>query len=290
MARNYYYLVAGLKEYSIDTDTKGFDAAEIRYEIMDGLHASDQRHLRDLYMFYDITNIIAALSGKNSFNSLGNFSAEELEQEMERPVLLPRYAADVILAYRNKVKEDKFNEIDETIDTDLPEEKNLWMRFYAACDRSENRFIRKWYGFDRELRNICAAYTARERGREIAPELIGTGDLIVSLARSSAVDFGLKNEIDYMDRLIQILDTKNMVEKERRLDLLRWEKADEFTEFDYFTVDKILAYCVKLNIIHRWMSLDKSIGAEMFRKLIAELSSKEILDKAEKEAENADTK
>ena len=35
-ATEYYCLVAGLKEYSLDADTKGFDAKAIVGEILDG--------------------------------------------------------------------------------------------------------------------------------------------------------------------------------------------------------------------------------------------------------------
>ena len=34
---NYYCLVAGLKEYSLDADTMGFDAKAIVGEILDGV-------------------------------------------------------------------------------------------------------------------------------------------------------------------------------------------------------------------------------------------------------------
>lgn len=288
MARNYYYLVAGLRDYSIDTDTKGFDAVEIRDEIAVELSASDREHLRELYMFYDITNIISVWNKKGNFNPLGNFSREELEQELEQPVNLPGYIADVILAYKNKIKEDKSVTIDETIDTDLSIERNLWMRYYRACARSKSEFIREWYAFDQELRNISAAYTARNMGREIEPELVCSGDLFTALTRNSATDFGLRSEVDYVDTLIQILETKDMVEKERKLDGLRWNVADEMTDFDYFNLDKILAYCVKINVIHRWMMLDKTIGSEMFRQLVKELTGKEIVNKAVDAVEGLD--
>ena len=45
-ATEYYCLVAGLKEYSLDADTKGFDAKAIVGEILDG--AVSYTHL-DVY-------------------------------------------------------------------------------------------------------------------------------------------------------------------------------------------------------------------------------------------------
>jgi hypothetical protein len=272
--KNYYYLVAGLREYAIDADTKGFDAVAVRDEIAGELSPADRQTLRDFYTFYDVVNLIALHSGKSRFDALGNFTREELEEELRRPERLPEHLAAVITAYNNKVKEDKSADVDESIDTEQPFEKTLWTRFYDACERSGNPFIRRWYAFDRQLRNVGAAYTARKIGRDIEPELVGAGDINTALTRNSAADFGLKAEIDYIDTLVAILENKNMVEKERALDLLKWNKADELTDFDYFNLNRILAYCVRIDIIHRWMSLDPRIGNEMFLRLVGELTTR----------------
>ena len=274
MAHNYYYLVAGLREYAIDADTKGFDAVALRKEIEAELRPADRETLREFYTFYDVANVIALWNGKALFSTLGNFTREALEEEIRLPDQLPANLAAVILAYKNKVKEDKFHDIDESIDTDLPFERTLWTRFYDGAERSENAFLRAWYAFDRRLRNVAAAWTARKTGRDIESELVGESDINTALARNSAADFGLKAEIDWIDSLVPILENKNTIEKERGFDLLRWNKADELTDFDYFNLNKILAYCAGINIIHRWMALDKQTGNEMFLRLIGELTAR----------------
>ena len=48
-ANEYYCLVAGLKEYSLDADTKGFDARAVVSEILEGVTAADAREVRLLY-------------------------------------------------------------------------------------------------------------------------------------------------------------------------------------------------------------------------------------------------
>lgn len=45
-ANEYYCLVAGLKVYSLDADTKGFDARAIVSEILEGVTAADAREVR----------------------------------------------------------------------------------------------------------------------------------------------------------------------------------------------------------------------------------------------------
>ena len=46
---NYYSLVAGLREYTLESDTKGFDAREIVDEILEALSSSDANAVRLLY-------------------------------------------------------------------------------------------------------------------------------------------------------------------------------------------------------------------------------------------------
>ena len=55
-ANQYYCLVASLREYTLDSDTKGFDAREIVGEILEGVKRNDAREVRLLYGYYDCEN------------------------------------------------------------------------------------------------------------------------------------------------------------------------------------------------------------------------------------------
>lgn len=47
-------------------------------------------------------------------------------------------------------------------------------------------------------------------------------------------------------------DEANLVEKEHKIDLIRWNEAAELATFDYFDVNAILSYLVRINIVARW--------------------------------------
>ena len=91
--KNYYCLVAGLREYALDSDTKGFNAREIIAEILEEVSSGDAEAVRLLYGYYDCENIIALRAGRSAYNPLGNIPAEELEQEMTSPQALPKAMA-----------------------------------------------------------------------------------------------------------------------------------------------------------------------------------------------------
>lgn len=274
-SRNYYSLVAGLREYALDADTKGFDAKGIVEEILDGVCASDASEVRLLYGYYDCENILALRAGRSAHNPLGNLSREELEQEFKAPSRLPQGIARVVKAYADPEGEEA-----EEVDTSRRFETTLFAAYYDACRRSRSRFLRAWSEFDRTLRNVMAALAARAASRPVEEVVVGGGDVAEQLQRSSAADFGLRGELPFIDSVIAAMtDEANLMEKERKIDLVRWEEASELATFDYFNINAILSYLVRINIVARWARLDAARGREMFNRLLAELDGKELINK-----------
>ena len=274
-SRNYYSLVAGLREYALDADTKGFDAKGIVEEILDGVCASDASEVRLLYGYYDCENILALRAGRSAHNPLGNLSREELEQELKAPSRLPQGSARGVKAYADPEGEEA-----EEVDTSRRFETTLFAAYYDACRRSRSRFLRAWSVFDRTLRNVMAALAARAASRPVEEVVVGGGDVAEQLQRSPAADFGLRGELPFIDSVIAAMnDEANLMEKERKIDLVRWEEASELATFDYFNINAILSYLVRINIVARWARLDAARGREMFNRLLAELDGKELINK-----------
>ena len=274
-SRNYYSLVAGLREYALDADTKGFDEKGIVEEILDGVCASDASEVRLLYGYYDCENILALRAGRSAHNPLGNLSREELEQELKAPSRLPQGIARVVKAYADPEGEEA-----EKVDTSRRFETTLFAAYYDACRRSRSRFLRAWSEFDRTLRNVMAALAARAASRPVEEVVVGGGDVAEQLQRSSAADFGLRGELPFIDSVIAAMnDEANLMEKERKIDLVRWEEASELATFDYFNINAILSYLVRISIVARWARLDAARGREMFNRLLAELDGKELINK-----------
>ena len=274
-ANNYYCLVAGLREYTLDSEKKGFDAREIVSDILAELSKSDAEAVRLLYGYYDCENIIAMRSGRAAFNALGNFSREELAEELEAPKRLPKGVAKVVRLYAAPDSEEA-----EGADFSLGFEKALWTAYYDECSHSKCSFLRAWSAFDCTLRNVSAAAVARAIDRPVEEVVIGEGYIVKQLRRSSAADFGLRGEVSYLDAVIAAVnDEENLVEKEHKIDLIRWEQALELTSFDYFNINAILSYLVRINIVARWAVLDAKRGRDMLERIMAELDGKDLINK-----------
>ena len=274
----YYYLVAGLREWTLDSDTKGFDAREIVDEILAEVSKDDRRAIGLLYAYYDCENIIACREQRGRHNPLGNLSREQVEQVLNEACysLLPSRLAKVVELYAEKEDEER----DEEVKLDANFEHALFEAYYEELAASKCRFLVAWGEFDRNLRNIAAALAAREAGRQISDVTVGGGDIVEQLSRSSAADFGLRGELPYVDAVITaVSDEQNIVEKERKIDAVRWAEADEIAVFDFFDVNYLLSYLVKVNIVARWSMLAPEVGREMLNRLIKELDAKEFVNK-----------
>ena len=176
---------------------------------------------------------------------------------------------DVVAEIRENLSEADCAEMDFLLKGFVPEE--LGADFYAAALRRKNRFLREYFRFDLNLRNAKVRYLNRELGRHIDTDVLtGRGsedeqDLDIDGYRFRGGEFEEEARVD------AVLGGKNLLERERGLDDIVWEKVDALTTFHYFDLAVILGYLAKLHIVDRWLSLDEESGRELFRKLVTEV-------------------
>lgn len=134
-------------------------------------------------------------------------------------------------------------------------EKTLGAEFYRKAAESKNRFIREYFDFDGRLRNMKVAYLAKRLDKQ--------GDAY--FVDMPEADFEERQQIK------DIFDNADFVQRERKIDELKWEKANDIARMDYFNMNAIFAFLVKAKTVQRWAELDKAKGEEMFRKLVNEV-------------------
>ena len=274
--KSYYALVAGLREYALDAETKGFDIEEILAEVLEVISDADAKRVNLLYAYYDCENLISRYNGSTTHNPLGRLSAAEVEEELHHPSRLIAPLAKVVSDYTSSDDE----EADEEVDTSKPFAQALLSAYYKACEASGSRLLKEWSRIDRTIRNIVAATVARQNDVAVASVVVGDDSVTAALSRSSAADFGLRTELPFVEQLVSIVtDEHNMLEKERKIDNIRWAEISELSTFDYFDINAIIAYLVKVNMVARWVALDAKAGREMFDRLVSELNAKDKINK-----------
>ena len=82
---------------------------------------------------------------------------------------------------------------------------------------------------------------------------------------------GLNDLLTYFEPMQRIVEIEELVEREKKVDLLKWKWLDEESFFNYFTVERIFVFLLQLEMIERWISLDKEKSSELFRQMIQSL-------------------
>ena len=108
---NYYCLVTGLPELSLEDGKLSYTVANFKTEIYPELSKSDKKLVDLFYLKYDNQNLLALLTDKEAVvnTSLGNFSADELlgviasfKEEAAKILEEARKEADAIVAAARK--------------------------------------------------------------------------------------------------------------------------------------------------------------------------------------------
>ena len=126
------------------------------------------------------------------------------------------------------------------------------------------------------MNNILSAMTARKHRLNVASVVVGDGEVAEALRTNSSRDFGLAGSFDRLDVIQQIHDTANLVEREHRIDALRWSWLNDESFFDYFGIEKLFGFLVKNRIVERWARLDKEIGGGVLRSMITRMKDVNI--------------
>ncbi|MFR9651094.1 MAG: DUF2764 family protein [Rikenellaceae bacterium] len=265
-AKEYIALIAGLREYSLDGDNKGLELSAILEEVFDEISAKDSELVRLLYGLYDCENIVATYNKSERFNPMGFLSRESIDTLLSGvesdDIRLSASQQAVVELYTAKGSEQGGEDF----------EMALYAAYYADAESSKNRFLREWSRSERDLRNVIAALSARSSGRAVESVLVGGGDVVDQIMRSSAADFALRGQLSYLDALMAaVADRSNLIEQEHKIDNIRWEVAEELAQMEYFTMDALLAYLVRVNMVVRWQRLNPKYGREMFDRLVGEL-------------------
>ena len=141
---------------------------------------------------------------------------------------------------------------------------------------SGNQFLRKWMKFDTDLQNIFTFVNSKSLNIDPADHLVGDDPFreeLLELYRSGK-DFSISFESDYASSVFKIIVENEFLERERRIDLLKWDFIDTVNFFEFFTIDMILGYLIKYSIVLRWARLDPERGRELLHRFLMETESK----------------
>ncbi|MBS3770549.1 MAG: DUF2764 family protein [Bacteroidales bacterium] len=266
MAQNYYHcFVAGLPDILLDETEVNFSMHDFKNTLEEELYPEDYELAQLLFLPYDNQNLLLFLQEKyDQFSELGNYTVSDFESELTEGgdlFSLPDYMYEFVEQYRE----------DRNSRTLKQWENHLTRMFYDYVFSFRDQFLTDWFTFEMNVTNVLIGLNCREFDKDPEEELIGDNFVTEAVNKSSAKDFGLAPILDYVGQVIGIAEKDNLLAREKSLDQFRWDQLDEFTRFHYFSLEVILAYTIKLQMVYRWMELDEQTGRELFKQLIEEL-------------------
>jgi hypothetical protein len=268
MAQQYYYLVSGLADLVFDDEKQATFIAPFLEYLREELHADDFRNLELFLAANDNRNLLALLQKKDGWTTPANFNRDELEAALKFPDELPEYLQAFLAAWR----------AEEPLFPHLSWDDQLATLYFEHAVAQANLFLRQWFQFEQDLRNVLAALNCRQHKLPVQRYLVGANFVTEQLLRSGAADFGLGKEFPWVEQVVLVHSRGVLIEMEATLDKLRWSMADELTTFDYFGAEKVYAYFVKLLITERWFQLVPEKGAAVFNSFVEKLKASFVLD------------
>ncbi|MFV0544793.1 MAG: DUF2764 family protein [Bacteroides sp.] len=271
MRSKYYYLIAGLPDLTLEDGKLSYTVADFKSELYNQLSTSDKKLIDLFYLKFDNMNVLNLLKGKEeAFDFRGNFTLELLQECIADLKEGKKIDSKVLPIYLSTFIFDVLSS--ETVDFVALENK-LMALYYEYAMKSDNKFLTAWFDFNLSINNILLALSARKYEWDVASNIVGQTWVCDALRTSHARDFGLSTELEYFEQLNRMSEITDWVEREKKIDQLRWSWMDEATFFDYFTIERLFIFLLRLEMIERWIALDKEKGNQYFRSIIHSLKS-----------------
>lgn len=260
---HYYYLIAGLPDILLDETRSKISVSDLLEEIKTQLHPEDHKLLQVLFLKYDNANLLnLLLKREKAFNEGGIYPQDLLEEQIKEPDdRIHNYLRQFIELFKADDREDQ----DKSWEVVLEE------YYFGFLQDISNEFLREWFRFQLNLNNVTTALSCRKHEIPVENQLIGEDEVVQSILRSNARDFGLSQDFPEIEQILAEWERENILEREKALDSIRWNWIDEHTFFHYFTVEKVIGYLLQLEMVERWMNLDPRKGERMFRELLEKM-------------------
>ena len=266
----YYYFIAGLPDFTFDSNKLPFTVAEFKEMLYDELKKSDRKLIDKYFLKDDKSNLFKLIQNEEAeIKETGVYSRKELLDSIEsikkNPEATNKNIPEIFETFIKEWLKEDAEEENRNLEDIL---SSLYMEYGAGI---KNTLISQWFKFNLDIGNILAAIYASKYDLDVKRVIVGNNRIADTIRENSrARDFGLELEFesDYFQALPRIAEETDIFERERKIDKIRWDWLEENTVFDYFNIEYLFAYLCKLQILERWVQLNAEEGERVFRELI----------------------
>lgn len=278
---NYYALISGLPDLYVEQTSVEISSDEY-LEVLNTKLTKGDHGLLDILLYEKLVKQISDIIEKNLIIST---DTEIIEPENEYNVCiinelnLIRYQAEEgFVLSTGKLPQfirtfvyNYYLQGDDELSTISSVYDSLSVEYFEFAQSSNNKFISKWFTLNKNIKNILAVYTSNKLGWTAEKYILGTTEVENSIRRLNKNELISLDVIHNIEEILKVANIEDITERERALDILRWNWLDEYNFTNIFGIENVLSYYIKLLIIERWANLNKERGSKIFRDIINEL-------------------
>ena len=266
----YYYLIAGLPELQLDDQKLKMSLSDFKNELDDHLSSFDRKVIAYFFMQFDNENLLKYLHNKEAeLNPLGNLTSTQFDEMLMRFKETDNPNEPFIHSYFKQFVPAFLSEM--PVYPQMSWADQLTSLYYDFASKSKNEFVAEWFNFNLNISNVLAAINCMKYGYNREASIIGSSEIAEAIRTSNSKDFGIAPLFPEVEELIRLADEADILERERKIDLIRWNWLEEKGFFHYFDVEHIFVYLVRLQLLSRWVKLEKESGLNIFREMISSL-------------------
>lgn len=171
--------------------------------------------------------------------------------------------------------------LDRKAELSLSDEDFRTQLLYEQGLHCKNKFVREWFAYNMDVNNVLAATVAIKHGMDVQKVIVGDNEVAQELRKGGAMgkNAHLAALVPDLREVVEIADIKDLMDREKHIDALRWQWLEDRTLFEVFNIEAVLAYYLKATILHRWDNLTIEEGEKVFRELVADMKKGINLDR-----------
>ena len=265
---NYYYTIAGLADIHL-SDTKVLSMTELAAELEAVLSRKDLYLFQLLRMKYDNQHLLALLQGREeqahplAVMTDDDWNAWKAAYEEEAKVTEKRKAQKTLLTYFQAFYAKYTDNQQELLMEDI-----LAAEYYACGMTCRNKFLAEWFEFNLNLNNLLVAITCKKQGWDLKKRVVGNNEVAKNLRTSNARDFDLADLFEQYEEVARIAEMADLLEREKKLDALKWNWLEDHIIMSPFSVEKLLAFWLQCELLQRWDGLTTEKGRKVFQDMM----------------------
>lgn len=176
----------------------------------------------------------------------------------------PRYMVDFVREY---LHDQEIERPAEYFYEDI-----LGNEYFRYALKNGDKFVRTWLSLERNISLVLAAITAKRFNLDARKVIMGESELVQLLRSGQWSEISYLDESEAVSTVVKISEEPHLATREHRIDDFKWDFLDNLTFADTFSIDTMLAYFLRLQILERWSVLDKDRGEEVFHDIVDTLN------------------